>query len=138
MKSSLIAILVLSGVVLAQDTNTSQSSSPSQVPSTSQPSSVAPAAQESPMATRPARQGQATTPRIAAGSVIPVQLTKTIDAKKMKTGDPVEARVTQDLKSGTGQTLMLKDTKVVGHVVEDQPRSKEQKSPTSQLPLTGS
>ena len=129
MKYSLIAILVLSGVALAQEPNTSQPAGTSPAPDTSQTPSAAPADQQSPaptQATVPA-QGQAATPRIAAGSVIPVQLTKTIDAKKMKTGDPVEARVTQDLKSGTGKTLMLKDTKVVGHVVEDQARSKEQK-----------
>ena len=56
-----------------------------------------------------------------------MQLTKTVDAKKAKTGDEVEARVTQDMKATNGQTLLTKDTKVVGHIVEDQPRSKEQK-----------
>jgi hypothetical protein len=129
MKYSLIAILVLSGFALAQDPNASQPPSAAPVPNSSQSPSAAPIDQQSPaptQATAPA-QGQAATPRIAAGSVIPVQLTKTIDAKKMKSGDPVEARVTQDLKSGTGQTLMSKDTKVVGHVVEDQARSKDQK-----------
>jgi hypothetical protein len=65
--------------------------------------------------------------RVAPGSVIPVQLTKTIDAKKLKAGDEVEARVTQDMKSGTGEVLIPKDAKVVGHVTEDQPRSKEEK-----------
>jgi hypothetical protein len=41
--------------------------------------------------------------RIAPGSIIPVQLTKTIDAKKVKTGDEVEAKVTQDLTTGNGE-----------------------------------
>lgn len=66
-------------------------------------------------------------PRIAPGSVIPVQLTKGIDAKKAKTGDPVEAKVTTDLKAESGEVLVPKDTKVLGHVTEAQPRSKEQK-----------
>ena len=66
-------------------------------------------------------------PRIAPGSVIPVQLTSTIDARKAKTGDEVEAKVTQDLKSGSGELLVPKDTRVVGHVTEAQARSKEQK-----------
>ena len=66
-------------------------------------------------------------PRIAPGSVIPVQLTKTIDAKKVKTGDEVEAKVTQDLKAGNGAVVVPKDTKVVGHVTEAQARNKEQK-----------
>jgi len=66
-------------------------------------------------------------PWITPGSVIPVQLTKTIDAKKIKTGDPVEAKVTQDMKNGNGQLVVPKDTKVIGHVTEAQARSKEQK-----------
>lgn len=75
---------------------------------------------------QPASPGQQST-RIAPGSVIPVELTKTIDAKKAKTGDPVEAKVTQDLKADSGQVLVPKDTKVVGHVTEAQARTKEQK-----------
>ena len=68
-------------------------------------------------------------PRIAPGSVIPVQLTKTVDAKKVKNGDEVVAKVTQDLKSNsTGQVILAKDTKVIGHVTEAQARNKEQKS----------
>jgi hypothetical protein len=72
--------------------------------------------------------------RIAAGSVIPVQLEKTIDAKKVKTGEEVDAKVTQDMKSTSGQVLVPKDTKIVGHVTEAQPRSKDQKE--SQLGIT--
>jgi hypothetical protein len=55
-----------------------------------------------------------------------VQLTKTIDAKKVKTGDSVEAKVTQDMKTTNGEVLVPKDTKVLGHVTEAQVRSKEQ------------
>jgi len=58
--------------------------------------------------------------------VIPVRLTKAIDAKKAKSGDEVDARVTQDMKSVSGQVLVPKDTMVVGHVTEAQPHSKEQ------------
>ena len=65
--------------------------------------------------------------RIAPGSVIPVQLTKTIDAKKAKVGDPVMAKVTMDLKTNSGELLVPKDTKVTGHVTEAQARSKDQK-----------
>jgi len=69
----------------------------------------------------------ASTPRIAPGSVIPVQLTKTVDAKKAKTGDEVVAKVTQDMKTQTGEVLVPKDTKVTGHVTEAQARTKEEK-----------
>jgi len=65
--------------------------------------------------------------RIAPGSVIPVQLTKTIDTKKAKVGDEVEARVTQDLKAENGELIIAKDTKILGHVTQAQARNKEQK-----------
>lgn len=65
--------------------------------------------------------------QIAPGSVIPVVLTRPIDAKKAKTGDPVEARVAQDLKANDGAIILAKDAKVTGHVNSAQPRSKEQK-----------
>jgi hypothetical protein len=69
----------------------------------------------------------AAAPHIAPGSVIPVQLTKTIDAKKAKPGDEVVAKVTMDLKTNSGEVLVPKDTKVTGHVTEAQARSKDQK-----------
>jgi hypothetical protein len=65
--------------------------------------------------------------RIAPGSVIPVQLTKTIDAKKAKPGDEIVAKVTMDLKTTSGEVMIPKDTKVMGHVTEAQARNKEQK-----------
>jgi len=74
-----------------------------------------------------------TNSRFAPGTVIPVELTKSVDAKKAKAGDGVEAKVTQDLKAGSGQVIIPKDTKVVGHVTEAQARTKEQKE--SQLGL---
>ena len=63
----------------------------------------------------------------APGSVIPVQLTKSVDAKKAKTGDEVVATVTQDMKTRTGEVIVPKDTQVIGHVTEAQARDKEQK-----------
>jgi hypothetical protein len=65
---------------------------------------------------------------IAPGSVIPAQLTKTVDAKKAKPGDEVEARVTQDLKSGNGTLVIPKDSKIVGHVTQAQEHEKDQES----------
>jgi hypothetical protein len=72
--------------------------------------------------------------RIAPGSVIPVLLTKTVDAKKAKTGDPVTAKVAQDLKNSGGGLIMAKDTELMGHITEAQPRNKEQKE--SQLGIS--
>jgi hypothetical protein len=79
---------------------------------------------------QPAGQPLGTQPhntKIAPGSVIPVQLTKTIDAKKAKSGDEVVAKVTMDMKTSTGELIVPKDTKVVGHVTAAQARNKEQK-----------
>ena len=113
-----IAGMVLCGFALAQETTPPQTNS------------TAPQDQQSPATSSPAQASSAQAngaPKIAPGSVIPVQLTKSIDAKKVKTGDEVEARVTQDLKAGNGELVVPKDTKVVGHVTEVQARSKEQK-----------
>ncbi|HET7891561.1 MAG TPA: hypothetical protein VFL34_08550 [Candidatus Sulfotelmatobacter sp.] len=74
-----------------------------------------------------ANSANSQTPRIAPGSVIPVQLTKTIDAKKAKAGDQIVAKVTMDLKTSSGEVLVPKDTKVTGHVTEAQARNKDQK-----------
>jgi hypothetical protein len=71
--------------------------------------------------------------RIAPGSVIPVRLAKTVDAKKAKPGEEVDAEVTEDLKSGNGEVVVPKNTKIIGKVTEAQPRSKEQKE--SQLAI---
>jgi hypothetical protein len=93
-------------------------------------SSAGTLAQQMPANARPGQADQqpANGPhRIAAGSVIPVELTKTIDAKKIKTGDPVEAKVTDDLKSDNGEVIISKNTKVVGHITEAQARNKDQK-----------
>jgi hypothetical protein len=88
-----------------------------------------PAVQAAPVSTPAATPSApaSTAPRIAPGSVIPVQLTKSIDAKKAKTGDEIVAKVTQDLRNNAGTVIVAKDTKVVGHVTEAQARSKEQK-----------
>jgi len=98
---------------------------PTPTPQSSQPST---ASQPSATSSQPAN-GK----KIAPGTVIPVQLTKTVDAKKAKTGDEVVAKVTQDMKTSSGEVLVPKDTKVLGHVTEAQARSKEQKE--SQLAI---
>lgn len=131
-----IAVAVLCGVSMAQDP---ASAPPDAGPSPSQrPVQTLPTPQSQPAPAASQAQQSASAPasggiHIAPGSVIPVQLTKSIDAKKVKTGDPVEAKVTQDLKTGTGEVIVPKDTKVFGHVTEAQARSKEQKE--SQLAI---
>jgi len=125
------------GVAVAQDSATPRPASPPSEPQTSAPAQPStqqatptPAAQ--PPQTQAPQPGGGASPagaptRIAPGSVLPVSLTKTIDAKKAKTGDEVVAKVTQDMKNNAGEVIVAKDTKVVGHVTEAQARTKEQK-----------
>jgi hypothetical protein len=113
MKKSWIGILfamALSGLCPAQES----APPPTSVPQGQQTPATAPSAQTG---------GPV---RIAPGSVIPVQLSKTLDAKKVKNGDAVEAKVAEDLKTQKGDVLVPKDTKIVGHITEAQPRSKGQ------------
>jgi hypothetical protein len=70
---------------------------------------------------------------IGGGVVIPAQLSKSVDAKKAKPGDKVEAKTTMDLLSH-GQVVIPRDTKVIGHVTEAKPHSKE--SPESSVGLS--
>jgi hypothetical protein len=121
--SAALMAALAGGSALAQSTSTS-ATDPSTAPAQSEsqpqtaPQTAAPTA---------AAATAAATPRIAPGSVIPVQLTKTIDAKKAKAGDEVVAKVTMDLKTNSGEVVVPKDTKVTGHVTEAQARSKDQK-----------
>jgi hypothetical protein len=95
--------------------STNGQSAQSTAPTFSSPSSTA------------GNQPEPGTPRIAPGIVIPVKLTKTVDARKAKPGDQVIVTVTQDLKTNSGEVIVPKDTKIVGHVTEAQARTKEQK-----------
>lgn len=97
-------------------------------PSQTQPEAQPQPSQPTQSGNAPSTAGRATAQRrIAPGSVIPVQLTKTVDAKKAKTGDPIVAKVTMDMTKSTGEVLLPKDTKVMGHITEAQARTKEQK-----------
>lgn len=119
---NIVPATLLSGALLCA-ASFAQSAPSAQNPSAPPAQLQAQPASPSPSPTEP----QAAIPRIAPGSVIPVQLTKTIDAKKAKPGDEVVAKVTIDLKTASGALVVPKDTKVVGHVTEAQARSKEQK-----------
>ena len=116
-----VSAAFLCGMSVAQ-TETPTPTAPSAAQAPQNPTTQAPGA--SPTA---GNQAQPSSPRLAPGSVIPVQLTKTVDAKKAKTGDEVVARVTQDMKTSSGEVLVAKDTKIMGHVTQAQARTKEQK-----------
>ena len=116
--TGIFAGVVLCGASVAQDTT--QPPTNGTIPQSQQ----SPAVPQSPQSNS-GRPSEA--PRIAPGSVIPVQLTKSIDAKKVKTGDEVEAKVTEDLKAENGEIVVPKNTQVVGHITVAQMRNKDQK-----------
>jgi hypothetical protein len=123
----MVSVALMLGAAAAQDGSPTPSSSS---PDSSAPvtSPAQPTTQQAPANAAPAPQtGASGRMRVAPGSVIPVALTKTLDAKKAKTGDEVTANVTADLKTDSGEILVPKDTKVVGHITEAQAHSKERK-----------
>lgn len=69
-----------------------------------------------------ANTAQAT--RVPAGTVMVAELSKSLDAKKVKAGATVEARTTMDLLSH-GQIVVPRNTKILGHVTQAQARTKE-------------
>src|SRR5438132_3961940 len=66
---------------------------------------------------------QANSAQIAPGTPIPAELAKSLDAHKNKPGDPVNAKVVQDLLSN-GKVVIPRDTKIIGHVTEATPKGK--------------
>ena len=77
----------------------------------------------------PATSDQGLT-QILPGILIPAELSKSLDAKKAKVGDKVEAKTTQDLLSH-GQIVIPRNTKIEGHVTSAKPHTKD--SPDSNL-----
>ena len=68
--------------------------------------------------------GAADAPALEEGSILYAELSKTVDAKKAKTGDPVNAVLLADVLAH-GKVVARRDSKLVGHVTEAQPHSKD-------------
>ena len=62
---------------------------------------------------------------ISNGSKIDATLATSLDAKRSKPGDEVEARAAQDVKQD-GKVVLKKGTRLVGHVTQAQARAKGQ------------
>ena len=67
--------------------------------------------------------GTAASSQLASGTAINVVLTKPLDARKNKQGDPVVARTTATVKSAGGATIP-KNSQVLGHVTRARARGK--------------
>jgi hypothetical protein len=59
--------------------------------------------------------------RLAPGTIIRVELAKTVDAKKAKVGDELIAKTMDDLRSDSNEVLAARGSKIVGHVAEVSP-----------------
>src|SRR6266566_4830975 len=105
----------LLGACLAQTSNSPQAAAP---PGTSAPTAA------------PANQ-------LPAGTIIPAELAKSIDAKKAKSGDHVVAKTTIDLRSRDGSTVIPKGAKVLGHVTDAKARSKDEMKGGRDLQFNG-
>jgi len=83
-------------------------------------------------ATVPAAQSTAASSdslKVAPGTLIPAELVKSLDSKKLKEGDPVDAKVSMDLLSG-GKIAVPRDSKLVGHVTAATTRAKGESEST--------
>ncbi len=69
-------------------------------------------------------------PSIETGAMLYVELSKSLDAKKAKKGDAVTAQLVSDVLSH-GKIVARRDSKLIGHITEAQPYSKEK--PESRL-----
>jgi hypothetical protein len=64
--------------------------------------------------------------RIAPGTIIFAELSKSVDAKKVKVGDKIEAKTAVDLLSN-GQVIIPRGSKIVGRVTDAKKRGKDSK-----------
>jgi hypothetical protein len=74
------------------------------------------------LAQDPAQPPARTVAQLAPGTIIRVELTKSVDAKKARVGDEVMARTMDDFLSDKNDVLAPKGAKVVAHVAEVSPR----------------
>ncbi len=68
--------------------------------------------------------------QIPSGTIVAVELSKSVDAKKAKVGDKIEAKLPADVLSH-GKVAIPRNTKIIGHVTEVKAHSKE--SPDSRV-----
>src|ERR1700753_3212431 len=68
--------------------------------------------------------GGSPAPSIEGGAVLYAELSKTLDAKKAKVGDPVVALLLADVLSH-GKIVARRDSKLIGHITEVKPFAKE-------------
>jgi hypothetical protein len=130
-----IAVTVLAGVMLAQTTGSTPSSSTTATPTQQTPPQVevrTPSQIEAQTSTGAASNSSANASgsaqgAIAAGAAINAELTRTLDSRKAKENDPVQAKVVQDVVVG-GKVVVPRNSKLIGHVTDVKAGGKGQPS----------
>jgi hypothetical protein len=120
----LVGVLATSGSALHAQGSAQASSSASNSTSVQAGKSGADASSNTSTATS-AKAGQNST-ALSSGTAMNAALSQPVDAKKNKAGDPVTAKTTEAAKSD-GKVVIPKGSKLIGHVTECKPRSKEEK-----------
>lgn len=108
----LVGTLAVTTTLCAQTTNTTTSGSPTAVVSAN-PAAV------------PANPA-------SSRAVLSAELTRSLDARKAKPGDAVFAKCTQNLDAN-GETLIPRNTKLIGHVVEVQTKGRGKPESTLEI-----
>jgi hypothetical protein len=116
---SLVSFAVMTMALQAQTTVSPQTPDPAMIPGTTQTGSQPRAATDATTPQTSQKAAQLPTASVSA------ELTKSVDTKKAKIGDQINAKITNDAKLPDG-TDLPKGTKLVGNVVEVEAKSKEQ------------
>jgi hypothetical protein len=114
------------GTAAAQSSASVQSNTSAQTQTSAQTDkSGAQASSSGPASTAASASAGKSSADISDGTKIDATLANSLDAKKNKVGDPVEARAAQDAKQD-GKVVLKKGTRLIGHVTQAQARTKGQ------------
>jgi hypothetical protein len=138
---SVLAVLFLPGTSQAQSSTEPGAEAPVRStqagPATPAPEAPARSTQASPATPAPEVPAQTTAApatavpaadKLAAGTIVSVELSKSLDARKSKANDRIEAKTSMDLLMH-GQIVIPRNAKILGHVTEAKAHSKD--SPNS-------
>src|SRR5260370_15152212 len=120
----LVGILAMSDSALYAQGGAQASSSASSSTSVQADKSGAAASSNTSTATS-AKAGQSSA-ALSGGTTVNATLSQPVDAKKNKPGDQVAAKTTEATKS-EGKVVIPRGSKLIGHLTECKPRSKEEK-----------
>ncbi len=130
----LVLLLLGAGTAAAQDSTSVQGGASAQSQTSVNAGKSGAQASGSGSASTPASANEGkNSSGMSNGTNIEAMLESSLDAKKNKPGDRVEARATQDVKQD-GKVVLKRGTRLVGHVTQAQARAKGQ--PQSQLGIT--